>query len=322
MEKANSNQKILIADDDPVSRRLLESFLTKWNYEVTAASDGTAALQVLDREDTPRLAILDWMMPGTEGVQICRLIRERVDRPYIYVILLTGKSEKQDLLKALKSGADDFLSKPFDAQELQARLHVGQRILELQDGLIAAKEELRFRATHDAVTGIFNRAVVLDALNREHARQIRDGNPFGVILADLDHFKAVNDTHGHLCGDEVLREAARRMRACIRPYDVVGRYGGEEFLIVVARADESVTLALAERMRKVIEMEPVVSDSKKITVTASFGVTVSAQAAARDATMLVQLADEALYRAKRQGRNRCEISRADAPVTSGSSLSE
>jgi len=321
MGEATANKTILIADDDLVSRRLLEKFLIKWNYDVTAVSDGTAALRILDRDDTPRLAILDWMMPGTEGVQICRIIRERVDRPYIYVILLTGKTEKQDLLKALQSGADDFLSKPFDAQELQARLHVGRRILDLQDGLIAAKEELRFRATHDSVTGIYNRAMVLDAMNREHARQIRDGNPFGVILADLDHFKSINDNHGHLCGDEVLKEAARRMRACIRPYDVVGRYGGEEFLIVVARADEAVTLRLAERMRKAIDSTPFVSDAGLITVTASFGVTASLEPGS-DKKMLVQLADEALYRAKRNGRNQCEISRSNDPVASGSISSD
>ncbi len=318
IEVPKPNKRILIADDDPVSRTILKTLLVKWNYDVTVVADGLSALKVLDREDTPRLAVLDWMMPGMEGAQICQLIRERVDRPYIYVLLLTARSERQDLLKGLKLGADDYLTKPFDAQELQARLHVGERILDLQDGLIAAKEELRFRATHDVLTGIFNRGVVLDAINREHSRQIREKNPFGVILADLDHFKNINDTFGHLCGDAVLKEAARRVIACTRPYDTVGRYGGEEFLIVVPGADESATLALAERMRRAIESEPFVTDSGEVAVTASFGAAVSANPSASNPKMLVQLADEALYRAKRQGRNRSELSISPSLVGSDS----
>lgn len=306
--KPHNNKRILIADDDPVSRTMLKAFLVKWNYDVTVVPDGTAALHVLDSEDTPRLAVLDWMMPGMEGVQICRLIRERTNRPYIYILLLTARSEKQDLLKGLEFGADDYLTKPFDAQELQARLHVGERILDLQDRLIAAKEELQFMATHDALTGISTRGVVLDAIKREHARQVREGGRFGVIIADLDHFKNINDTYGHLCGDAVLKEAARRMIACTRPYDTVGRYGGEEFLAIVSRADDSITLAVAERMRKAIESELFVTDSGEIAITASFGAAVSTNARSVDTEKLVQLADEALYRAKRQGRNQSEIS--------------
>lgn len=315
-EERQTNKRILIADDDPVSRRILKSFLTKWNYKVTEAPDGTSALQVLETENTPRLAVLDWMMPGIEGVQICRLIRERTDRPYIYVLLLTGRSEKEDLLKGLKLGADDYLTKPVDTQELQARLHVGERILALQDDLIAAKEELRFKATHDVLTGLANRGVVLDAIKREHSRQIREHNPFGLILADIDHFKEINDTHGHLCGDAVLKEVARRMSACVRPYDTVGRYGGEEFLIVISRADDSVTFALAERMRKAIECDPFVTDAGPIAVTASFGIAASTGPKAIDPKMLVQLADEGLYTAKRAGRNRSELSTSPALVDS------
>jgi two-component system cell cycle response regulator len=308
MEGIRKRKRILIADDDPISLRILEALLKKWNYEVTVVSDGLAALGVLEKEDSPRLAVLDWMMPGMQGGEICQLIRKRVDRPYVYVLLLTSRSERQDLLDGLKLGADDYLTKPFDARELQARLRVGERILDLQDALIAAKEQLRFRATHDALTGIFNRGVALEAIEREHARQIREHSPFGVILADLDHFKHINDTYGHPCGDAVLKEAARRMIACTRPYDTVGRYGGEEFLIVVAGANDSVTFRLAERMRKAIESESFVTDVGEIAITASFGIAVSANASASDPKMLIQLADEALYRCKHHGRNQCEIS--------------
>ena len=241
----NHAKRILVAEDDPVSRRMLEAFLTKWGYQVVSVANGSDALRILEAEDAPPLAVLDWMMPGLEGPQVCQRVREQLDRPYVYVLLLTARTQKDDLLRGLESGADDYLTKPFDAQELRARLQVGQRILDLQNCLIAARDELRFRATHDALTGIANRGVVIDAIHREHARQLREGGSLGLIMLDLDHFKRVNDTHGHVVGDAVLKEVARRMTACARPYDTVGRYGGEEFLVVVASADGVGAMALA-----------------------------------------------------------------------------
>src|SRR6204780_2992449 len=191
-EEKDLKKKILIAEDDPISRRLLEVFLTRWGYDVAVAASGTEALDLLDQIHAPRLAVLDWMMPGLEGVQVCRKIRERKDRPYVYILLLSARAQKEDLLLGLESGADDYLTKPFDAQELRARLHVGQRILQLQDGLMVAGEELLFRATHDSLTGISNRAVILDALRRERSRQVRGNGSFGIVLLDVDHFKQVN----------------------------------------------------------------------------------------------------------------------------------
>ena len=178
MTETVNKKRVLIAEDDPVSRRLLEVFLAKWGFEVMVATNGTQALQLLERMDAPRLAVLDWMMPGMEGIQICQKLRECKERPYVYVLLLTGRSQKEDLLAGLESGADDYLTKPFDAQELRARLHVGQRVLDLQDKLIAAGEELLFRATHDNLTGVANRGVILDALRRERSRQAREGGSF------------------------------------------------------------------------------------------------------------------------------------------------
>lgn len=314
-EAKNARNKVLIAEDDPVSRRLLELFLVKWGFEVTIATSGTEALHLLERMDAPRLAILDWMMPGMEGIQVCQKLRESADRRYVYVLLLTARTQKEDLLQGLKSGADDYLTKPFDAQELRARLHVGQRILDLQDQLIAAGEQLLYRATHDSLTGIVNRGVIMDTLRQERARQAREGGSFGLILADLDHFKYVNDTYGHLAGDEVLREAARRMTASIRPYDSVGRYGGEEFLIVVPSSDAKGTLGLAERIRRAIEAQPVLANSIPISVTASLGVTASVSSSPLDAQEILRLADAALYRAKELGRNRCELAKAPEPAT-------
>jgi diguanylate cyclase (GGDEF)-like protein len=307
VSEGTSKKKVLIAEDDPVSCHLLKNLLIKWDYDVTIATDGIQALRILESEGAPRLAVLDWMMPGMEGVQICERIRERTDRPYIYVLLLTGRTEKQDILHGLELGADDYLTKPFDAQELRARLHVGQRILDLQDSLLAAQGLLQFRATHDTLTGVANRGVALDAVSREHARYVREKVSFGIIMVDIDHFKQINDTYGHQCGDTVLKEAARRMSACVRLYDTVCRYGGEEFLIVVVSANESISLALAERIRVAIESQPFATASGDVHLTASFGVAVSSNAGQMNADALLQLADEALYLAKHKGRNRSEL---------------
>jgi two-component system cell cycle response regulator len=310
MEKT-SKFKILIADDSPVSRRILEAFLAKRDYDVISVADGEEALQVLSRDDAPRLAVLDWMMPGLEGTRVCRKLREQTeDKPYVYVLLLTARTEKADLLKGLDSGADDYITKPFDPPELLARLSVGRRILDLQDKLIAARDELRFRASHDALTGVSNRAVILETLHREQSRQEREGGSFGIIMVDLDHFKNVNDTYGHLCGDAVLQETSKIMQASLRPYDVVGRYGGEEFLIVVPRSDAPSAQRVAERIRKAIAAKPILTPAGEISVTASFGVAASTDAARMEPQHLLQMADDALYRAKQNGRNRSELAPA------------
>jgi two-component system, cell cycle response regulator len=303
-------KRILIAEDDPVSRRLLEVFLVKWGFEVVLATTGLEALQLLERMDAPRLALLDWMMPGMEGVQVCQKLREFKDRPYVYVLLLTARTQKEDLLQGLDSGADDYLTKPFDSQELRARLHVGQRILDLQDKLIAAGEELLFRATHDNLTGISNRGVIMDNIRRERARQDRGAAAFAIVLADIDHFKYVNDTYGHLAGDAVLKEIASRMVKSIRPYDSVGRYGGEEFLILAPSSDALGAMGLAERIRKAIEEKAVNFEGRMISVTGSFGIAVSAPCQLLDAQQMIRMADDALYQAKANGRNRCDLASA------------
>jgi two-component system, cell cycle response regulator len=306
-EDKDVKKKILIAEDDPVSRRLLEVFLTRWGYQVEVATSGTQALELLEQADAPRLAVLDWMMPGLEGVQVCRKIRERKDRPYTYILLLSARGQKEDMLVGLGSGADDYLTKPFDAQELRARLHVGRRILQLQDGLMAAGEELLFRATHDSLTGISNRGMVLDALRRERSRQVRGGGSFGIILLDVDHFKYVNDTHGHQCGDAVLQEVTRIMTASVRAYDTVGRYGGEEFLIVVPTADAASVFGLSERIRHTVESKAIATDAGEISITVSLGLAVSSDVAPLDPEIMLSTADTALYRAKEGGRNRSEM---------------
>lgn len=315
-------KKILVAEDDPVSRRVLEAFLLKWGYQVTTACNGEEALHILESEDAPRLAVLDWMMPGMEGVQVCAKIRSTPgSRPYVYILLLTARTQKEDLLAGMEAGIDDYLTKPFDAQELRARLHVGQRIVNLQDQLIGAREELRYRATHDALTGIYNRGEIIEALDRERARQARDGGSFGIIIADLDHFKRVNDTYGHAAGDAVLRETTVRMKGCVRSYDFVGRYGGEEFLLVVPSSDATGTLALAERIRQSMQSSPVTTDAGEINVTISLGVAASTHACPFDTQELLLRADQALYRAKENGRNRVQLTAAQDTAASAQPLS-
>lgn len=298
---------ILVADDDPVARFMLQSLLTKWGYKVIPATDGLEAARILESPGAPQLALLDWMMPGLEGPEVCRHVRSQAERPYFYILLVSARNQRGDILHGLESGADDYLTKPFDAEELRARLLVGRRILDLQNNLIATREELRFKATHDALTGVANRATALEAINRERSRQFREGSSFGVILIDVDHFKRVNDGCGHLAGDVVLQTIAERITACVRPYDTVGRYGGEEFLVVIPLSDSAGTMTIAERIRTRIAATPVETDCGGLDVTVSCGIACSRGNTPIEPRALLYLADEALYRAKNLGRNRCEF---------------
>lgn len=319
-ERADT-MKILIAEDDPVSRRVLEVFLKKWGYMAIPVGNGADALALLETDDAPRLAILDWMMPGMEGTEVCRRVRQQTGKPYIYLLLLTARGQKQNLLEGLQSGADEYLAKPFDAEELRARLRAGERIIQMQDELIAARDRLQEQATHDALTGLLNRGASIEVLTRELTRGTREHRPVGIIIADLDHFKRVNDSYGHVAGDAVLQEIALRMKNCVRPYDSVGRYGGEEFLILAPSAEEDNVYRLAERIRTAIEATPVKTPAGEIPVTASFGVTSADCSGRDDITMLLRLADAALYRAKNLGRNCVErASSARQPDPSTRSL--
>jgi two-component system, cell cycle response regulator len=309
---------VLIADDDPVSLRLLQVSLTSAGYRVVVAPNGSEALRIMNRDDSPRLAVLDWMMPSLDGVDVCRAVRRSAREPYLYIIMLTAKGHQSEIIEGLEAGADDYITKPYDLQELKARLRAGRRILELQEQLVNAREQLRMQATHDALTGLFNRAAILEVLEREVVRSNREKYPMAVIMADLDHFKDINDTYGHQAGDEVLKETARRMLASFRPYDVVGRYGGEEFLIVVPTSELATAMELADRLRQNISAEPVVASTGfPIPVTLSLGVASSSTERNQPAHLL-RLADEALYTAKNAGRNRVESAGASELVGSRS----
>jgi len=298
--------RILIAEDDPMFRRILQSWLQQWGHDVTVADNGSSAWTILQQEQSPDLLILDWMMPEIDGLELCRRIRADRRSAYRYILLITAKDARQDLVIGFEAGADDYLTKPFDRDELHARLRVGERILRLQDDLIRARDALQFQATHDVLTALLNRGAVLEIFARELERSRRTRVPMAVLMLDLDHFKRINDTYGHLAGDAVLKEAATRLTHAVRSYDSVGRYGGEEFLVVLPGCDSDQALRTAERIRSAIARCPVDTRDAQIKFTVSIGLTL-AKSSEHSAGELLAIADAALYQAKNSGRDRTVI---------------
>jgi two-component system, cell cycle response regulator len=303
-----SNLRVLVADDEATSRLLLSRALARWGYKVEVATDGAQAWEILQRPEAPALAVIDWMMPGLDGPAICRRLRERdaSTQAYTYVLLLTSKAESRDVVDGLGSGADDYLIKPVDLLQLQARLRVGHRILNLEGTLRAERAEYQRLAMHDALTGIWNRGALLDAIGRELERGRRESRCVALIMFDIDRFKSVNDTHGHGVGDEVIIETARRLTATIRSYDSVGRLGGEEFLAVLTVRAPDEALALGERMRLAIASVPFATSVGPLAVTSSVGVATTT-VIGFDKAAIMAAADQALYQAKHNGRNRVEV---------------
>ncbi len=294
--------KVLIADDSATSRMMLRTSLSRWGYDVILAEHGAEAWEILAQPNPPNMAILDWVMPHMTGPEVCRRVRETRREPYTYILLLTSKNTKGETVEGLEAGADDYIVKPFDQHELQVRLRVGKRIIDLQMDLLQAREELRDRANKDLLTMLPNRPAIVATLEQELSRCHRDSRTVGVILLDIDHFKKINDSYGHFAGDAVLREAAARLRGNMRTYDQVGRYGGEEFLVVLPNCDLEQAANQAERMRQRLHATTMMVDGVEMRVSASFGVTVS-DGSERSADDFVRAADEALYRAKANGRN-------------------
>ncbi len=297
--------RILIADDSNVSRHLLESIVKKWGYQVITTADGNQAWDALQQPDAPRMAILDWMMPGLTGPEVCRLVRQKGIEPYTYILLLTSRTQKEDVIEGMTAGADDYVVKPFDQQELNVRLRAGRRIIDLQDELLKAQALLRHQATHDALTGVNNRGQITEVLDG----CVAGDGPLGVIMLDIDKFKLVNDTFGHAAGDAVLIATAERLAGALSGQDTLGRYGGEEFL-VVTRREPAELQAFAEMLRQRIAGEPVLAGGQEFNVTASFGVASRNGKKIEGGNELLKAADEALYSAKHQGRNRVVVAAA------------
>ncbi len=308
-----SGFKVLIVDDSPVYRKLVEHALSQDFSAVLFATSGHQALEIFARE-RPEIVITDWLMPDLTGIDLCQRIRGGIQSSYTYVIILTSNAEKENVVRGLSAGADDYLTKPFHAAELLARVRVGQRLIDLHRQIETKNRLLEELALTDALTGLPNRRAIETWALRQLSGAARHGFPFWVVMIDLDHFKQVNDAHGHDAGDMVLRRFAEILRSNTRFSDISGRIGGEEFLQVLTHADESGIPLVLERIRSNFEAEKfLVSDSEFI-VTASFGVAGFSGKRAPEFSELVTRADAALYRAKHRGRNCIEIESVAAPV--------
>jgi two-component system cell cycle response regulator len=301
--------KILIAEDDLTSRSILTAVLKKWDFDPVVAEDGAAAWDYLQRPDAPGLVLLDWNMPGLDGLEVCRRLRAVETRNPAYVILLTARGQKGDIVLGLQAGANDYISKPYHSEELQARIGVGRRMLELQSHLLEARDALIHQATHDPLTDILNRRAILDRLAQEISRAGREKACLSVGMFDIDHFKAVNDVHGHQAGDDALIAFTRCIRARLRNYDILGRYGGEEFLVIAPGSVGHNGESLYERLRAGVAETVTPTRAGPLSLTVSIGVAKGTGAGTVDA--LLAAADAALYQAKAAGRNR--VVYADAP---------
>lgn len=294
--------KILVVDDEPESRRLLAIHLKYAGHQVVEAEDGRDGWEKFLSEQT-RLVITDWMMPEVDGPELVRRIRAHAASGYTYIVMLTALGAKPNIITGLEAGADDYLTKPFESDELLARLRIGERILNLEEGLMTSRQQMEYLAMHDELTHLLNRRALHDQAEAELSRATRDASSFSLILLDIDHFKSVNDRFGHAAGDAALRLVANTLTQQVRAYDAVGRWGGEEFLVLLPNTALVEARTAAERIREAIEAArlPLVSGGE-VQLTASLGVvTRVGSASVQD---LTHQADTALYRAKQAGRNR------------------
>ena len=311
--------KILVAEDNRFFRCLLEAHLNQWGHEPVICDNGEQAWHHLKLPTGPRIAVLDWDMPKKQGVEVCKELRLLKDHHYVYVILLTAKNTKEELVEGMDSGADDYIVKPFNPFELQVRLRAATRIVQLQEDLMLSLRQAQSRAKRDELTKLWNRSAILESMDKELERSKREHTSLGVIMADVDHFKQVNDTHGHVVGDRILYRIATSIRQSLRVYDSVGRYGGDEFLAVLANCSEAQTLKLAERVRKAVSAEPHFLSGNRIQCTVSLGVTAVTEPDRTDLSAIIRSADQALYDAKAKGRN-CAATQpvsssvSDAPI--------
>ncbi len=304
---------MLVAEDDAVSRYRLQVALRSWGYEVTTVTNGREAIAEIARADGPSLAIVDWSMPEADGLEVCRAIRRLPDTRYVYAVLVTAHDQDEDVITGFDAGADDYVTKPFNTKELRARVRSGARIVQLQHQLIAARDELHRKAMHDPLTGLLTRGAFFELCDFEFNRAKRSGAPLALFMTDIDHFKSVNDRHGHMGGDEVMREVARRLHTTFRKEDAVGRYGGEEFVALAVGCAASDAVRLAERFREAVSGHAFQVGTTTTAITTSTGIATGN--AADGLETLLKAADEALYCAKKAGRNRVVLAGEHIPAS-------
>ncbi len=299
--------RLLVVDDDALLRRSLNLQLTRAGYEVHEAEDGQVAWDMIQREGY-RFVVTDWNMPSVNGPELVRRIREMLSAGYTYILMLTAHSEKLDVIAGLKSGADDYLTKPFDMDELRARVGIGVRILELEARLQESLASAAEMAVRDGLTDLFNRREFDSRLADEVQRAARYQRPLSLLMIDIDHFKHYNDQHGHPQGDALLRELSTLFLGCVRSTDFVARYGGEEFAVILPETNPANALAVASSILERVCAHPFLYRETQpggaLTVSIGVGGLSDAQP---DAERLLLAADQALYQAKHAGRNRVVV---------------
>lgn len=304
---ANSDFPILVAEDDPVARKILERTLVTEGHEVVSAENGRKAFDLFKERFFP-IILTDWMMPEMNGLELCQAVRNHQTSGYVFVIILTSKDSKNDIVTGLNSGADDYVNKPFNPPELKARIKTCMRILELERSLKKANENMRIMSITDPLTKCYNRGYIMDRLPQEINRAIRYKRALSLVLCDIDHFKKVNDTYGHQAGDRVLIEFVCSIKQTIRnDLDWIARYGGEEFLIVLPETAPEGALIMAERLRNTISNNKFIVHEKAFHVTSSFGICGFDSASFDEnisSEVLINIADQHLYQCKLEGRNR------------------
>jgi two-component system, cell cycle response regulator len=310
--------RVLVADDDPVSSRILTKSIEEWGWEAVTARNGREAWRALQNPRL-RLALLDWEMPEADGLELCRRVRAGGGKRYTYIILLTSRDRSEDVIAGLEAGADDYMVKPVKFQELKARLQTGRRIIDLEDKLLQSQRRLLDLATKDGLTKLWNRRTILQFLEDELSHGTRAVTPTSLIMMDVDNFKTINDTCGHQAGDKVLSALAVRLQKQVRPYDRIGRYGGDEILIVLPNCGLDHAAAIAERLRRDVIRKPAKHGSQILGFTLSLGVSSSENRPRPTADKIISAGDQALYEAKRLGRDRVIRFEPSPPRRKGSS---
>jgi two-component system, cell cycle response regulator len=301
-DAAAQDLQVLVVDDSPVYRKLVEHALEGNPYSLTFAKSGSEALDLFAR-NLPAIVITDWMMPDLSGLELCQRLRADVHRGYTYIILLTSIAEKDNVVKGLAAGADDYLTKPFDPGELLARIGVGRRIIDLHRQIDAKNKLLEEMAHSDSLTGLPNRRAIEDWATRQLRGAARHGFPYWVVLADLDSFKSINDNYGHAGGDMLLQQFAEILKTVTRASNICGRLGGDEFLMVMTHVEEDGIYKTVERFRETLAGHQFDIGDEKVSITASFGIAGFREKETPDFATLIRRADTALYAAKRAGRN-------------------